>query len=59
MTDEQADCYGDGTVYRGERSRDSQIKTVWVSGLPLKYGTPSNTAQNSVSDNVPVSMPLQ
>ena len=26
----QADCYGDGNIYRGERSRDSQVKTVWV-----------------------------
>ena len=25
------DCYGDGNVYRGERSRDSEVKTVWVS----------------------------
>ena len=26
----QKDCYGDGNVYRGERSRDSEVKTVWV-----------------------------
>lgn len=28
--DDEADCYGDGNVYRGQRSRDSQVKTVWV-----------------------------
>ena len=27
----QKDCYGDGNVYRGERSRDSEVKTMWVS----------------------------
>ena len=26
----QKDCYGDGNVYRGERTRDSEVKTVWV-----------------------------
>lgn len=25
------DVYGDGNVYRGERSKDSSVKTVWVS----------------------------
>jgi hypothetical protein len=24
------DVYGDGNVYRGERSKDSSVKTVWV-----------------------------
>ena len=24
------DVYGDGNVYRGERSKDSSVKTMWV-----------------------------
>ena len=26
----QPDCYGDGNVYRGVRSKDSAVKTIWV-----------------------------
>jgi hypothetical protein len=29
MTD-RSDCYGDGNVYRGVRSKDSAVKTIWV-----------------------------
>jgi len=31
----QKDCYGDGNVYRGERSKDSEVKTLWV-GLTME-----------------------
>jgi hypothetical protein len=23
-------CYGDGTVYRGQRSKDSAVQTLWL-----------------------------
>ena len=34
----QKDCYGDGNVYRGERNRDSEVKTVWVGLTDQEIG---------------------
>ena len=35
------DCYGDGTVYRGERSADSAVKTYTLQELAHAKGVPS------------------
>lgn len=35
------DCYGDGTVYRGERSKDSAVPTYTVQELAHAKGVPS------------------
>lgn len=35
------DCYGDGTVYRGERSADSAVKTYTLQELAYAKGVPS------------------
>ena len=35
------DCYGDGTVYRGERSADSAVKTYTIQELAYAKGVPS------------------
>lgn len=35
------DCYGDGTVYRGERSKDSAVPTYTVHELAHAKGVPS------------------
>lgn len=35
------DCYGDGTVYRGERSKDSAVKTYTLQELAYAKGVPS------------------
>lgn len=35
------DCYGDGTVYRGERSADSVVPTYTIQELAYAKGVPS------------------
>ena len=35
------DCYGDGTVYRGERSKDSAVPTYTLQELAYAKGVPS------------------
>ena len=35
------DCYGDGTVYRGERSKDSAVPTYTIQELAHAKGVPS------------------
>lgn len=35
------DCYGDGTVYRGERSKDSAVPTYTLQELAYANGVPS------------------
>ena len=27
---DEGNCYGDGTVYRGQRSKDSEVQTLWI-----------------------------
>ena len=34
----QPDCYGDGNVYRGVRSKDSAVKTIWVRLMGAEIG---------------------
>ena len=36
----QGDCYGDGTVYRGQRSADSATRTYTVEELARAKGVP-------------------
>jgi hypothetical protein len=30
LVDDGGNCYGDGTVYRGQRSKDSAVQTLWL-----------------------------
>ena len=40
------DCYGDGNVYRGQRSSDSKIPTLTINGMPAVEG-PLSKAQRT------------
>ena len=44
----EPNCYGDGNVYRGIRSKDSEIKTVFVSTRPDP--NPSESIKNQEVD---------
>jgi hypothetical protein len=35
---QEMDCYGDGNVYRGQRSKDSQTPTLTINGMPAVEG---------------------
>lgn len=35
---QEVDCYGDGNVYRGQRSSDSQTQTLTINGMPAVEG---------------------
>lgn len=35
---QEVDCYGDGNVYRGQRSRDSKTPTLTINGMPAVEG---------------------
>jgi len=36
LKEAESDCYGDGNVYRGVRSKDSETKTLWANELKEK-----------------------
>lgn len=35
---QEMDCYGDGNVYRGQRSSDSKTQTLTINGMPAVEG---------------------
>ena len=35
---QEMDCYGDGNVYRGQRSSDSKTPTLTINGMPAVEG---------------------
>ena len=35
---QEMDCYGDGNVYRGQRSSDSKTQTITINGMPAVEG---------------------
>jgi hypothetical protein len=52
---QETDCYGDGTVYRGVRSKDSQVKTYVFDEHAGKqtWSNPANTPTEIIEKNKP------